>query len=422
MRKLRSQFDDDESFCRGLEEEFHRVAGLSRRQDEINWRLKGYERQLAQLEGRHPEARGVHSLDGIRRSLETHVIQGPEFRWRTPKVVADTVLENHGSAAIFGFSFAREPEWDADDIAAYSLSPHRLDSFRILLVNWWLTPRAKFFWKGDEQVRGLYALVRCFYPLVDKIVCKYRNRGRLVFGSSYEGRVRPYLRDALGPLVVGFDFFLKKVHRVHGKKWPMPSIEERLAATVYTAMEYPLSAYLNNKLDGLARDLLDLDRRAPEILGSPFRVEGYKGLVCLARDVEHELKITGNAVRGHRKRGHIKAWQAKGFRSEIGLQPSEPIALVPQGDLVDEGLMEQVYEGVPSRVLDPERLRIEVQTGEEGEQVSGVWVESQPFKIRGDSFWIYDWDSVLAMHNHWDGKRYRIEKPGPKAKEAVPKS
>ena len=38
----------------------------------------------------------------------------------------------------------------------------------------------------------------------------------------------------------------------------------------------------------------------------------------------------------------------------------------------------------------------------------------EPLVVTGDSYWIYDWDSVQAMKAL--GKPYRFTKPGPKPK------
>ena len=412
MGRLRDRFDDEASFCRGLEEEFHRVAGLRSRAEEIAGRMVGYRQNLADLDAVVRRTGGSHplSLEGIRRSLETHVLRGPEIRWRDPPAVQKTMFERYESAAIYGYSFVLDPEWDPDDIALYSLSPHRLDSFRILLVNWWLAPRAKFLCEGVEAEQAVEALTRSFHPLVEKLVWHYAKRGQSEFGPDYVGAARSHLNSVLPSLIERFNFFFKKYDRAGEMIYPRPSIEDRKAATVYSAEEYPISAYLHRHLENEIRSLLNLERRTPRTSCGPYRVEGHEGLVCLRDDVCDELGISDNAIRRHRDKGHITAWRASDFREKIGISPLEPINLVAERDVVDEHTFH-----LETNETDVSANGETEAAGSDEADVSGRWIEPEPLSIHGGTYWIYDWDSVQAAHSHRTaGGQYRFEKPGPK--------
>jgi hypothetical protein len=424
LGRLRDRCATEEEFCRALEEEFHRVAGLAPREAEIERRMEGYRHQLEELD-RAAVKHGLtnpHTIDGIRKSLEAKVLRGPEIHPRASPAVVETVLAENDSAAIPGFDFVLSPEWDADDIAVYCLSPHRLDSFRTLLVNWWLVPWAKLVWDGEQRREAVRALKRCFYPLVEKLIRDYYPQGKTFIGSKYGRVARAHLRDALEGLIEMYDFFYKKDDRVGTTRRPRPDLGERRAATIYSAAEYPISAFLERKLETEIRALVGLDRRTQAPFGGPFRVDGHDGLVGLLKDVERVLNITGSAINEHRKKGHMTAWQARDFRRVIGIPPGEPIELRPEADVMDRGIADQVREGIqPESDPGDEIVELEITSPsdeeDDEERVSGYWVEAETIRITGDTYWIYDWESVLDMLPHRVDGQYRFEKPGPKRKE-----
>jgi hypothetical protein len=412
--RLRDRCATEEEFCRALEEEFHRVAGLWGREAEIERRIEGYRHQIEEL-NRATEKYGrsnPHTIDGIRRSLEVQVLRGPEIHLRDSPAVVETILAENQSAALPGFDFVLSPEWDADDIAEYACSPYCLPSFRYRLVNRWLTPRAKFLLENEERETAIRALCRSFSPLVDLLVWLYRTRGNHVLGKDYKKLTREELVAWLPNLVDGFNYFWKEQQFVGGRKLDMPDQRSRLAASIYDDIEYPISAFLKTKLTEHLRNRLELPRRNPRRRRGPFRVAGWPELVCLSEDVQEELGISQTAVGKHRGAGHLTAWRIDHFRERLGLRPREPVELVPVDDC-----REKTME-------DPERLELSVKKyyeeppgeldGVEERFVSGDWIEPGHLRLKTEVYWVYAWCSVLDMHNHWNGRQYRYERPGPK--------
>ncbi|GJM43207.1 MAG: hypothetical protein DHS20C21_00490 [Gemmatimonadota bacterium] len=441
MGRMREQYSSEREFCDAVVEEFHRVAGLLPRKEEIEQRMAVYAQQVAGLDevARATGTTHPHSLTRLREMLERSVFLGPAVKLGTPLELVKGIRTPTGSFAMPGFRFLDEPTWDMDDIAVYALSPHALKSFRHRLVSRWLVPRATIRGLVTEDVRTVAVQATCdaFRPLARQIARQYRPAGRQQLGAAAYADVEQQVQGKwLSALIHDFNYFWKEEQWLSGgRRLPMPDAESRIAANIYDDIEYPLSAFLERKLDEQIRAVLGLPRGGTVRREGPFRAQGrdeegvvreHPGLVGLVKDAEAHLAITENAVNKHRKKGHLTAWQAPRFREVLGLRPKADIELIPEYDAVEQ-VPEEKEEDPPAgddfaeqHDVTPEEMSFEKDRDER--LCSGLWKAAEPFVITGDVYWIYDWDSVTAMWEHWDkGRRqFVFEKPGPKPGKAAP--
>lgn len=417
MGRLRERYASEEEFCRAMVEEFHRVAGLLPREAEIEQRMRGYADQITMLDAVARKRGLTNPLDlgRTRQAVERSVFLGPEVKWGTPLAVIRSMDTPTGSYATFGFRFAVEPEWDIDDVAQYACSFHCLRAFRHRLVNRWLAPRAKFVWEGEERAAAADALARAFHPLVEKLLWQYRGPGKREFGQDYAREARADLHAWLPRWIQEFDYFWKQEQQLHGGTLPMPDLIDRVGGTVYDSIEYPVSAFVHSRLTTEIRSFLALPRRNENRVRGPYRVAGHSGLVGLRWDVEEELDLSDNAIRGHRSRGNLVAWKLDEFRKRLGLLPDSPVELVPE-----QGHFEDRSASSPAAISAEDCYESRPGDGEDPRISSGNWINSPTVTVSSPDFWVFDWDSVLAMHRHWDGRSYRFSKPGPTAKAAPP--